>query len=199
MPCGGYLLPFRLQSGKVNALGMNSLPHGWATDGLPMWNHGAWDRWTQFKTELTMGHFTAQDVPWHWALVNNWTLADHNHCSFNGSTDPNRFYIWSGTIDPHGVAGGPELSNPISGNPAWTSIYDVMQDAGVDWRAMGAAGGGNDMGARTFQRIHAAAQSSDPAVRDQAVRGKLVDAAPINLRPNQMDPANIDIILADFI
>jgi phospholipase C len=31
---GGYLLPFRLVSGKVNALGMNSLPHGWATRRL---------------------------------------------------------------------------------------------------------------------------------------------------------------------
>jgi phospholipase C len=196
---GGYLLPFRLQSGKVNALGMGSLPHGWTTDGLPMWNHGAWDRWTQFKTELTMGHFTGQDVPWHWALVNNWTICDHNHCSFNGSTDPNRFYVWSGTIDPNGVAGGPEISNPVSGSPAWPSLYDFMQDAGVDWRSMGAAGNGNDMGARTFQRIHAAAQSADPAVRDQAVRGKLVDADPIHLLPNQMDPANIDLILADFI
>jgi phospholipase C len=196
---GGYLLPFRLVSGKVNALGMNSLPHGWATDGVPMWNKGAWDRWTTYKTPQTMGYFTEDDIPWHWALVNNWTICDHNHCSFNGSTDPNRFYMWSGTIDPNGVAGGPELSNPPSGNPSWTSIYDLMQDAGVDWRAMAAAGDANDMGARSFARIHAAATSSDPAVRDQAVRGKLVDAPPLVLLPNATDPANIDLILADFI
>jgi phospholipase C len=55
------------------------------------------------------------------------------------------------------------------------------------------------MGARSFARIHAAATSSDPAVRDEAVRGKLVDAPPLVLLPDATDPANIDIILADFI
>lgn len=195
---GGYLLPFRLESGKVNALAMGTLPHGWATDGLPMWNHGAWDQWVGYKTPQTMGYLTGEDIPWHWALVNNWTVCDHNHASFNGSTDPNRFYAWSGFVDPYNENGGAQLTNPINGTPHWPSIYDVLHDAGVHWAAMGDPNGGNDMGNRGFSRINAALSSDDPHERKLAEDGKIGAPGPV-LLPDKTDPRNIDIILADFI
>jgi phospholipase C len=192
---GGYLLPFRIQSGKVNALGMQTLPHGWMPDGLGARNDGAWDGWTRYKGELTMGHFDRDDIPWHWALVDNWTICDDYHCGYIGSTDPNRSMIWAGTVDPTGRWGDTQVVNPVRATN-YKTLYNFMQDAGVDWGEFPGKGNGNN-GGWYPQWMKSAATSNDPVLREIARRGGS-DLAPITLLGDDHDPANIPLMLRDF-
>ena len=55
----------------------------------------------------TMGYYTEEDVPFHWALAQAFTLLDNYHCSVLGPTDPNRAFWMNGTNDPQGTAAAP--------------------------------------------------------------------------------------------
>ena len=105
----GYLLPFHMDSAKVNALSGWGLGHGWP-DYHMMWNNGAYDQWVPAKTELSMGYYTDDELPWHYMAAQAWTVADHYHCSVMAATHPNRLVNWSGYVqqqhayvndDPH--------------------------------------------------------------------------------------------------
>ena len=49
--------------------------------------------------------------PFHYALADAFTLCDAYHCSLIGSTDPNRFYLWTGSTGGVGTGGGPVIAN----------------------------------------------------------------------------------------
>ncbi|WP_406939922.1 alkaline phosphatase family protein, partial [Bordetella pertussis] len=57
----------------------------------------------------------------------------------HAGTNPNRLFLWTGTNDPHGQAGGPALVNthdrpgPAHEGYAWTTYPERLQAAGVDW------------------------------------------------------------------
>ena len=74
-----------------------------------------------------MGYYERQDIPFHFALAETFTLCDAYHCSLLGPTWPNRMYLMTGMIDPRGTGGGPVTSNvvpsPITGKPyTWTDL-----------------------------------------------------------------------------
>ena len=60
---------------------------------------------------FTMGYLDRDDIPFHYALAENFTICDNYHCSLLGPTWPNRLYLMSAWIDPEGVQGGPIISN----------------------------------------------------------------------------------------
>ena len=43
-----------------------------------------------------MAYLTRKDIPFHYALADAFTVCDAYRCSFIGSTDPNRYYLWTG-------------------------------------------------------------------------------------------------------
>ena len=54
-----------------------------------------------------------------------------------GPTNPNRLYMWTGTIDPGGTGGGPVTDNsPAHDNVtlSWTTYPERLQQAGVSWQ-----------------------------------------------------------------
>ena len=51
-----------------------------------------------------MGYYERQDIPFHFALAETFTLCDAYHCSLLGPTWPNRMYLMTGIIDPEGPA-----------------------------------------------------------------------------------------------
>jgi len=139
------LLPFHLP-GNNGLSSTEDLTHEWG----PMhecWNHGKMDSWVKVHTEeqwegpkgaMTMGYYTRQQLPFHWALADQFTLADAYFCSILGPTHPNRLMATSGTIDPSGKRGGPVVqTNPSSDtmwNCSWTTIQEVLEDKGVSWK-----------------------------------------------------------------
>ena len=86
-----------------------SLSHDWR-DQHASWNQGAMDGWLlthiasdgEANGSFTMGYYTQEDIPFHWALAKAFTLADNYHCSVMGPTDPNRLFWEEGGNDPQG-------------------------------------------------------------------------------------------------
>ena len=50
--------------------------------------------------QYTMAYFERDDIPFHWALADAFTVCDGYHCSMLGPTWPNRLYLMTGTVDP---------------------------------------------------------------------------------------------------
>jgi len=149
--------PFRVNPNGVNP-GLTYLPgtdHSWqATHGC--WNQGRYDKWPITNGPMVMSYNTREDLPYHYALADAFTVGDAYHCSIMGPTNPNRMYLWSGCIgnvnylgsggtDGHGA--GPATYNGLSINNAywvWNTFPEVLQAAGVKWKVY------QDLAGQTF-------------------------------------------------
>jgi len=139
----GPVLPFRPQADRLGLQFVEDLPHGW-NDTHDAWNHGRHDRWVRFKSATTMAHMCREDIPFHYALADAFTICDAYHCSLLGSTDPNRYYMWTGYVGNDGRGGGPVLDNAEKGY-AWHTYPERLQQAGVRWKIYQDIGTGLDV------------------------------------------------------
>ncbi len=108
------------------------LDHSWHGTHAA-WNDGRCDAWVKAKGAASMVYLDRAAIPLHFALADAFTVCDHYFCSVMGPTNPNRLYLWSGTCDPNGLAGGPAIDNARSGF-RWTTYPERLQAAGVDWK-----------------------------------------------------------------
>ena len=90
-----------------------------------------------------MAYLTREDIPFHYALADAFTVCDAYHCSFIGSTDPNRYYMWTGYTGNDGKGGGPVLGNDELGYD-WTTYPERLEAAGVSWKIYQDIGDGLD-------------------------------------------------------
>jgi len=97
------------------------------------WNRGNYDRWIEAKGAAAMTYLDRAAIPFHYALADAFTVCDHYFCSVMGPTNPNRLYLWSGTNDPGGLAGGPVVDNAAT-DFRWTTYPERLQAAGVSWK-----------------------------------------------------------------
>jgi phospholipase C len=181
------LLPFRMDTTQYDAQEAGDLDHSWGGTHAA-WNAGAWNRWVTTKGEETMGYFTRADIPWQYALADAYTICDGYFCSIQGPTTPNRLFLWTGTNDPSGTAGGPAISNPDDYLPVynWTTYPERLQQAGVSWQvyANTEIGEGDWLGDYgdnplwLFQSYHDAQASTDPGVHELADRGSVTPWQP---------------------
>ena len=113
--------------------------HGWSSGHLS-WNHGKYNQWVNQKQDvLTMGHLKRQDVSYHYALADAFTLCDSYHCSAHANTVINRIYLWTGTCDARNVLGkkpnGPALEERGKVNGyTWTTYPERLEAAHISWR-----------------------------------------------------------------
>jgi len=137
----GYLLPFHLDSLSTSAQKIPSTSHAWEVQHRA-WNGGKMDQWLPAhraadgaKGPYTMGYFKRQDIPFHYALAEAFTICDAYHCSVMGPTWPNRLYWMTGMIDPEGQGGGPIIKNQVRPEGlAWKTYAERLEEAGVSWR-----------------------------------------------------------------
>jgi phospholipase C len=152
-----YLLPWHLDTHSTSSQAIPSTSHAWTyqhlslnitvgnTPGAPTtalnnnWIQSHFTADTAARYWYVMGYYERQDIPFHFALAETFTLCDHYHCSLLGPTWPNRMYLWTGTIDPTGANGGPVTSNvvpsPVTGEPyTWTTYPERLTEAGISWR-----------------------------------------------------------------
>ena len=143
--------PFRIDPAKVPGMkgtGLTYLPgtsHGWS-DTHAAWNSAHYDQWAIAHGPIAMGYMTRDDIPYHCALADAFTVLDNYYCSVMGPTNPNRCYMWTGSIgnvDYLGAAGtdgkgaGPITYNGLSVNGAylaWETFPEVLDAAGVSWK-----------------------------------------------------------------
>ncbi|MGV9238275.1 phosphocholine-specific phospholipase C [Streptomyces nigra] len=136
------LLPFHPDADDLGMQFLEGLPHGWS-DGQQAYGGGEYDRWIPAKGTTTMAYLTREDIPFHYALADAFTVCDAYHCSFIGSTDPNRYYLWSGHTGNDGTGGGPVLGNDELGY-GWTTYPERLEKAGVSWKIYQDIGDGLD-------------------------------------------------------
>jgi phospholipase C len=153
----GYLLPWHLDTKSTSSQAIPSTSHAWtvqhsalnitvgSTPGAP--TTATNDNWLPAHLgadgdahgPYTMGYYERQDIPFHFALAETFTLCDAYFCSLLGPTWPNRIYLMTGMIDPLGTGGGPVISNvvpsPTTGKPyTWKTYPERLTEAGISWR-----------------------------------------------------------------
>ncbi|MGW2940482.1 phosphocholine-specific phospholipase C [Streptomyces sp. NPDC001226] len=177
----GYLLPYHMDSRTTAAMAVPSLSHAWQAQHNA-WNGGQMDNWLpahrdadgNAKGPYTMGYLTRDDIPFHYALADAFTLCDAYHCSVMGPTHPNRYMHMTGTVDPDGLAGGPALDNNApKGTYTWTTYPERLEAAGVSWKiyhepAKGPGGGPTGLAPIANMKQYQAAKAGDP-LYDKAI------------------------------
>jgi phospholipase C len=138
----GYLLPFRPDQPSLGLTFIEDTPHNWS-DTHEGWNQGKLDQWVAFKGTTSMAHLTRNDIPFHYALADAFTICDAYHCSFLGPTDPNRYHMWTGWVGNDGSGGGPVINNAEAGY-SWSTYPERLQNAGISWKIYQDAGAGLD-------------------------------------------------------
>lgn len=136
----GYLLPFHLDTSRTSAQAIPSTSHAWAVQHSA-WNNGKMDNWLAAHRAAdgangpyVMGHYTREDIPFHFALAESFTVCDRYHCSMMGPTWPNRLYLMSASVDAAGQHGGPIISNKDPVPYGWKTYPEALTEAGIDWK-----------------------------------------------------------------
>jgi phospholipase C len=136
----GYLLPFHLDTRTTSAQAQPSTSHAYSVQHSA-WNGGLMNNWVPAhyaadgaNGPYTMGYLEREDIPFHFALAENFTICDNYHSSVLGPTWPNRLYHMSAWIDSAGVAGGPIIANVDPTPYQWMSYPEALTNAGVPWQ-----------------------------------------------------------------
>lgn len=137
------VLPFHLSTKTSSAQCVLDLDHSWYPTHRAI-AAGRNDRWPANKSDLTMGYYLREDIPYHYALADAFTICDNYFCATPTQTHPNRMYLMTGTIDPGGKAGGPLLTNVdhidrqfykrVLPPFTWTTYPERLQAAGISWQ-----------------------------------------------------------------
>ncbi|MFC5029143.1 phosphocholine-specific phospholipase C [Streptomyces sp. DSM 41987] len=136
------VLPFHPEADNLGLQFLQDLNHDW-NGGHAAFNQGKYDRWVPAKTATTMAYLTREDIPFHYALADTFTICDAYHCSLLGPTDPNRYYMWTGFVGNDGTGGGPVITNAEAGY-SWTTYPERLEKAGVSWKIYQDVGDGLD-------------------------------------------------------
>jgi phospholipase C len=146
-----HVLPFYINPKQTTEFQAGT-DHGWSS-GHQAWNHGHYDQWvTQKQDVLTMGYLQREDVAFHYALADAFTVCDAYHCSVHANTAPNRIYLWSGTMDARNIMGkkanGPGFGERAKTNGySWTTYPERLEKNGVSWKLY--QGGSGEPGSPT--------------------------------------------------
>ncbi len=142
---GRVYAPFRLNLKESKVTWIGSLPHSRASQ-VDAFNQGRYDHWLLSKQSgnkqyagmpLTLGYFTREDLPFHYALADAFTVCDQNFCSGMTSTTPNRSFFWTGKITE--MKEGLQKANIRNddfgyGKMTWETFPELLEKNGINWR-----------------------------------------------------------------
>jgi phospholipase C len=138
----GFVLPYHPAADDFGNQFLVDTAHDW-NDTHAAWNNGKYDQWIANKSPQTMAYYTRQDIPFHYALADAFTICDGYHCSFLGATDPNRYHMWTGWVGNDGQGGGPVINNAEEGYD-WSTYPERLERAGISWKIYQDSGVGLD-------------------------------------------------------
>ncbi|KZT35416.1 non-hemolytic phospholipase C precursor [Sistotremastrum suecicum HHB10207 ss-3] len=113
--------------------------------------NGENNQWATQNTPFSWGHYKRADLPQHFGIAEGWTMADMYSQSVLASTDPNRAFWASGSVN---VPGGPQQlgqggvtldNNETPGCEGtdlncfplgWKTYAEFLEDAGVSWQVV---------------------------------------------------------------
>jgi phospholipase C len=138
----GYVLPFHPEASNLGLRFLEDTPHDW-NGTHAAWNGGAYDQWVPHKGTTSMAHLNREDIPFHYALADAFTVCDAYHCSLLGPTDPNRYHMWSGWVGNDGSGEGPVIDNAEAGY-GWSTYPELLEKGGISWKVYQDVGDGLD-------------------------------------------------------
>lgn len=174
----GYTLPFHLDSATNSVQKIPSTSHAWSVQHEALAG-GRMDGWLPAHRKAdgangpyVMGYYQCEDIPFHFALADAFTVCDAYHSSVLGPTWPNRMMWMTGTIDPGGRGGGPIIKNVVPpGGYSWTTYPERLEAAGVSWKVYCET---DDYGLNVLSRFRQFQQ----APRDSALYRKGIAVSP---------------------
>jgi phospholipase C len=137
----GEVLPFHPTAPQLGLQFLRDVAHGW-TGGHAAWNGGEYDGWVPNKGTTALTYLTRDDIPYHYALADAFTICDAYFCSVIGPTDPNRYYMWTGGDGNDGDGGGSVIDNSELGDH-W-AFPELLEKAGISWKVYQDIGVGLD-------------------------------------------------------
>ncbi|HLH62491.1 MAG TPA: alkaline phosphatase family protein [Ktedonobacteraceae bacterium] len=92
------------------------------------WDNGKMDGFYTTDGSNALGYYDGSDLPYYYALANAFTLCGNYFCSLLGPSNPNRFYLMSGTC------GGNTTNNGDRGSFDWPTIADLLDQYHISWK-----------------------------------------------------------------
>ena len=178
----GFLIPYRYDSTTTSAQCGPDPNHSWQAQHAA-WNGGVNDGFATTMGAHALGYFNRDDLPYYWALADEFTLCDHYFCSVIGPTNPNRHMAMTGTIDPGGLGGGPAVDN-CGVRYTWETYPERLQAAGITWRVYHEVDDFDDNSVKFFAQYQDLADGDplhDNALVNRPADAFAVDAAAGNL------------------
>lgn len=94
------------------------------------WNNGKNDHFVVNSGPKTMGYYEETELPFYYALANNFAISDRYFSSVLGPTFPNRFFLLTGS-----ALGKISNSGPwSSGGFSQKTIFDLLGEFGISWK-----------------------------------------------------------------
>jgi phospholipase C len=141
------VLPFHPTAPDLGLQFIADLAHDWNSTHAAL-DGGAYDQWVQAKSNITMAYLNRDDIPFHYALADAFTICDNYHCSLLTATDPNRYYMWTGYAGNDGTDGSQGPTGPVIDNAEegynWQTYPERLEAAGVSWKIYQDSGAGLD-------------------------------------------------------
>ena len=177
----GFVLPYPIQSLTTAGQCTPGNDHSWGNMHFE-WNEGKMDGFAPFLPN-SMSYYRREDLPYYWALADQFTLCDHWFCSVLGPTLPNRHMAMSGTIDPAGTNGGPAIDN--SGTAyTWETYPERLSKAGVTWRIYHETDDYDDNALKFYRQFHDLDPTSD--LHNAAILDRPADAFEVDARAGNL-------------
>ena len=76
----GYVLPYHPSVPNLGLQFIADVAHDWTTSQT-VWNDGKYDQWIPSKTARSVVYDTRNDIPFHYALADAFTVCDAYYCS----------------------------------------------------------------------------------------------------------------------
>ena len=202
------IAPFHLNTQQTfDVMRVAGTPHTWP-NAQYAWNHGILEAWPTHKQNHSMGYYKEADIPFQFALANAFTICDAYHSSFQGGTNPNRVFAWTGANDPLKQGGGPVIGNSYdnlehdpSGGYAWLTYPERLQAAGIRWQVY------QDMadnftdnplaGFRRFRDAFANLPGSDPQLRERGLSTRDLDQLKLDVQGNKLPQVSFIVATAE--
>ncbi|KAG2176066.1 hypothetical protein INT44_000545 [Umbelopsis vinacea] len=124
----GYILPFQFTGNRAGCTVGGS--NGWFPNHLAL-NGGKNDNWPTGNSPMSMGYEIRDQLPFHFALAEEFTIADMYFQSVTASTNPNRVVWMSGTNSADGYSLQDNTESPTL---KWGTYPQNLTTAGVSWQ-----------------------------------------------------------------
>ncbi|GFZ93442.1 phosphocholine-specific phospholipase C [Dyella caseinilytica] len=134
-PTTEYMLPFHMPMATTSSTCVNASAFGY-TDDLAINNQMKFNAWNTSRTAgMGMGFYNSSDLPFYYALAENFTICDNYYCSTLTDTNPNRLMLFTGSngLSVNYTPVQLDDTQPSAGL-TWTTYAERLQDAGVSWK-----------------------------------------------------------------